>query len=152
MTNDEFLIEYEAALIAQAKAETAVKVMEMRAKLNCEDYTTENQNRTPKRPRRKTRIEKYIEQMGDSLTVDELDFLEREERSPKEVAAWLSSLSQFKGITSDTVCRKLKPGGELRPGKSNNPQPRGKRTVDSISVIEMVHNIDGDPRPAATIK
>lgn len=148
MSTDEYLQEMTLLLAAKAKSEyetakakNKIKLLKIRAKL--ESIAPEQSavaKRSPKKP--STAIEKFIERYQGILNHDDLTLLRAEEHSPQRIAQWLAMIERFEGITADTVCRQLK-AGVFRPGVSNNPQPRGKRTIDSISVIEMVHHLHG---------
>lgn len=88
----------------------------------------------PKKPKRKTRIEQYIEEHGHSLEPEDLDLLSKgDEVRTKTVADYLGRDGEF-GM-SDAKVRKLL-GNGIKPGKSY--RPGGNYKFDTISVVEFV--------------
>lgn len=127
MSTDELIAEYEAAVLAQAKAEAAVKVLEMRAKLQFakQSETELTGQQSPQ--------QKYIESNRRELEQEDIEFLSKSERSTKEVADYLSQLDE---VHPNRISERLR-DGTYQPGKSDKPR---KRTVDTISVIEFLRH------------
>lgn len=118
MSKDEFLQQYAKALHAQATAETQVKVLEMRAKLEFSTTAVEPKSRT----------QQYIDrqQIRDA---DYIEFLEKTECTTKEASIFLD-------VAERTVRRLLKKA-KLSEGDSSTPN---SKTIDTISVIDyLIH-------------
>lgn len=145
MTTDDFLTKYEAALLAQSQAEITVKVLEMQAKLMVNRSPV---NKKPSKPERKslpTRQEKFLEKHKGRLSIDDVELIEQVECSPKQAFSFLSTIGKDndeRRISERTILRYL--GTQLKHGKSSNQAGKGKKTIDSISLVMWAHNWNGE--------
>ena len=144
MTNEDLLGAYEAALRSQAEADVKVKVLEMRCSL-VSLATAPSPVKEPLAPRGPTNQAKFTEKHKASLVIDDIVLLKEAERSPAEIASHLGTMKRFLDIHVNSVLRYLRQG-KLRHGPTSNRGSGGKKTIDTISVVEWVYGLNGETK------
>ena len=126
MTTDEILDKLEQAFKAEALAKVDRKMLQLRL-----DLLQKQHRNQPDRPELPNKIGQFIEQNAEHLTQDDLQLLEKAERTPAEI-------EEILGHPSEKEIRKRLLNGIYRPGRNDSPGRGGKRMVCTISVVEYL--------------
>ena len=128
MSKDEFLQQYAKALQAQAAAETQVKVLEMRAKLEFGNPIDGEPGASAANDN--SEVNEFIKKNKPELTADDIDFLLLVEATAKQVANWWE-------VSVSKVNRTLR-RGIFKHGVSS--VPGASHTISTVSVVRAVFN------------